>query len=168
MREGFMHLAAPRFLPRSVSIALLSAMLAAGALGGSAAGSGRIPIDTLLHGRSHAVCPGPRSEGVAYCTARVLPNASSSPVGLSPATMKSVYSFSTSNTAAAGRTIAIVDAYDLPTAETDLNTFSSTFGLPACTSASGCFKKVDQTGGSSYPHCNAGRHRAIPHHIQWA
>src|SRR5207249_7661207 len=56
------------------------------------------------------------------------------PSGSPPATIKSVYSLSKSSTAGAGRTIAIVDAYDLPTAETDLNTFSSAFGLPACSS----------------------------------
>jgi subtilase family serine protease len=38
-------------------------------------------------------------------------------------------------------TIVIVGAYDDPTIESDLNYFSKTFGLPACTSASGCFTK---------------------------
>ena len=46
----------------------------------------------------------------------------------------------------AGQTIAIVDAYDDPTAEKDLGVFSSTFGLSACTTANGCFKKVNQSG----------------------
>ena len=63
------------------------------------------------------VCPGPASPSDTHCHAWVRPNASTSPVGLSPATMKAVYGYSTSSTAGAGKTIAIVDAYDLPTAE---------------------------------------------------
>ena len=41
--------------------------------------------------------------------------------------------------------------YDDPTAEADLATYRSTFGLPPCTTANGCFTKVNQTGGTSYP-----------------
>ena len=58
--------------------------------------------------------------------------------------------------AGADQTIAIVDAYDDPTAEKDLNVFSSRFGLPACTTANGCFKKVNQTGGTRYPRADGG------------
>jgi subtilase family serine protease len=77
--------------------------------------------------------------------------ASASPTGLSPSTIKSVYNFSTSMTAGAGKTIAIVDAYNDPTAESDLNVFSAQYGLPPCTTANGCFKKVNQVGGTSPP-----------------
>jgi subtilase family serine protease len=119
------------------------------------------------------VCPG-SPIGTASCHALVVtdgvgnPNASTSPTGLSPATIKSVYNFSTSSTAGAGQTIAIVDAYDDPTAESDLATFSSQYNLPACTTANGCFKKVDQTGGSSYPRKDAGWALEISLDVQWA
>jgi len=53
-------------------------------------------------------------------------------------------------------TIAIVDAYDDPNIEGDLGVYSTQFGLPKCTTANGCFKKVNQTGGTSYPAKNAG------------
>jgi subtilase family serine protease len=99
---------------------------------------------------------------------RVRPYASSSPIGLSPATIKSVYAFSTSATAGAGKTIAIVDAYDDPTAESDLNVFSSQYNLPACTTANGCFKKVNQAGGASYPRKDAGWALEISLDVQWA
>jgi subtilase family serine protease len=121
----------------------------------------------------HAVCPSPPS-GHAHCHVLVVTdsngnaNASSAPTGLSPTTIKSVYSFPTSSTAGAGKTIAIVDAYDDPTAESDLNVFSSQFGLPACTSANGCFAKVDQRGGSTYPRKDAGWTLEISLDIQWA
>jgi PKD repeat protein len=48
------------------------------------------------------------------------------------------------------QTVAIVDAYDDPTAEADLDVYDKQFGLPACTSANGCFRKVNQTGGTSF------------------
>ena len=46
-----------------------------------------------------------------------------------------------SSSAGHGQTIAVVDAYDLPTAEADLAVYRSTYGLPACTSANGCFRR---------------------------
>ena len=52
--------------------------------------------------------------------------------------------------------MAIVDAYDDPTAEADLGVYRSRFGLPACTTANGCFRKVNETGGSKLPRTNAG------------
>jgi subtilase family serine protease len=121
----------------------------------------------------HAVCPG-AVVGSARCHVNVVtdrngnPAASTAPTGLSPATIKSVYSFPTSSTAGAGKTIAIVDAYDDPTAESDLGVFSSQFGLPACTTANGCFSKVDQTGGTSYPRKDAGWALEISLDVQWA
>ncbi|MEP6798627.1 MAG: S53 family peptidase [Lapillicoccus sp.] len=48
-------------------------------------------------------------------------------------------------------TVAIVDAYDNPHAESDLRTYRAAFGLSACTTANGCFRKVDQRGGSHLP-----------------
>ena len=114
------------------------------------------------------VCPGPAAPGDSRCHAWAKPDASTSPVGLSPAVMKAIYGFSTSLTSGAGKTIAIVDAYDLPTAENDLNIFSQQFGLPACTTANGCFKKVNQTGGTSYPRYNAGWGLEIALDIEWA
>src|SRR6266487_2096695 len=99
---------------------------------------------------------------------RVRPGASTSPTGLSPATIKSVYNFPTSLTAGAGKTIAIVDAFDDPTAESDLGVFDTQYGLPACTTANGCFSKVDQRGGTSYPRTDSGWALEISLDIQWA
>jgi subtilase family serine protease len=98
----------------------------------------------------------------------VKPMVSAAPTGLSPAAIKAAYGFSTAATAGAGKTIAIVDAYDDPTAEADLGVFSSQFGLPACTTANGCFKKVSQTGTTRYPRSNAGWALEISLDIQWA
>jgi subtilase family serine protease len=114
------------------------------------------------------VCPGPAAPGDTHCHAWAEPDASSSPVGLSPAKMKGAYGFSPSNTAGAGKTIGIVDAYDLPTAENDLKVFNQQFGLSTCTTANGCFTKVNQTGGTKYPRSNAGWGVEIALDIEWA
>ena len=68
--------------------------------------------------------------------------------GLTPADLASAYSFSPS-LGGTGQTVAIVDAYDDPKIEKDLGTFDSEYGLPACTTADGCFKKVNQRGKST-------------------
>ena len=126
------------------------------------------------HPGNAPVCPGPASPGSARCHAVVVtdsrgkPATPSSPTGLSPATIKSVYGFSTDLSAGTSETIAIVDAYDDPTAEADLNTFSSQYVLPACTTANGCFKKVNQTGGTRYPRANSGWALEISLDVQWA
>ena len=125
------------------------------------------------HANYHAVCPG-ATVGSARCTSQVVtdsngnPAATSSPTGLSPAAIESVYSFPTSSTAGSGKTVAIVDAYDDPTAESDLAVFSSQFGLPPCTTANGCFTKVNQTGGTSYPRKDSGWALEISLDIEWA
>jgi subtilase family serine protease len=72
--------------------------------------------------------------------------------GLHPADLQNRYALPSAN---AGGTVAIVDAFDDPTAEADLAVYRSTFGLPACTSQNGCFTKVNQNGQtSSYPAVN--------------
>jgi subtilase family serine protease len=125
------------------------------------------------HANYHAVCPSPPA-GYAHCHELVVtdshgnPLASTAPSGLGPATIRTVYGFPTGSTAGAGQTIAIVDAYDDPTAENDLNVFSSQYGLPACTTANGCFTKVNQTGGTSYPNSNSGWALEISLDVQWA
>jgi subtilase family serine protease len=75
--------------------------------------------------------------------------------GLGPADLVSAYKLP-SATAGTGQTIAIVDAMDDPTAEADLGTYRSQFGLAACTTANGCFRKVDQNGGTSFPATDSG------------
>jgi subtilase family serine protease len=77
----------------------------------------------------------------------------SGPAGYHPADLVSAYKLPTGGV---GQTVAIVDAFDNPNAESDLGVYRSTFGLPACTTANGCFKKVNQTGGTSYPPSDSG------------
>ncbi|PWU43571.1 peptidase S8 [Micromonospora globispora] len=83
----------------------------------------------------------------------VTPNAT--PSGYGPADLQSAYKLP-SSTAGSGQTIAIVDAFDDPTAESDLGVYRSQYGLPPCTTANGCFRKVDQNGGTTYPRKDGG------------
>lgn len=115
------------------------------------------------------VCPGPVALGTARCHARVQRLAPTLvPSGLSPAAIKAAYGFPTSLAAGTGMTIAIVDAYDDPTAEKDLGVFSAMYNLPECTTNNGCFSKVNQSGGTKYPRTNAGWALEISLDIQWA
>lgn len=68
---------------------------------------------------------------------------------LTAQSLHAAYSLPTETTSSYLQTIAVVDAYDDPTAEADLAVYDETFGLPPCTSANGCFRKVDQEGRSS-------------------
>ncbi|HEX9033063.1 MAG TPA: carboxypeptidase regulatory-like domain-containing protein, partial [Streptosporangiaceae bacterium] len=43
-----------------------------------------------------------------------------------------------------------------PRPKADLAAFRSYYGLPPCTTANGCFRKVDQTGGTNYPPDDSG------------
>lgn len=76
--------------------------------------------------------------------------------GYHPADLQSAYNLP-SSTAGKGQAVAIVDAYDDPDAEADLGVYRSAFGLPDCTTANGCFQKVNQDGKQQdYPPANGG------------
>jgi subtilase family serine protease len=70
--------------------------------------------------------------------------------GYYPCDLRDAYSLP-STSAGTGQTVGIVDAFNDPNAEEDLKVYRSEFGLPPCTAANGCFKKVNQTGGSHPP-----------------
>ncbi|MEV0223432.1 S53 family peptidase [Streptomyces sp. NPDC050704] len=82
----------------------------------------------------------------------------STPSGYGPSDLQDAYGLtSAAASAGSGRTIAIVDAYDDPNAEADLAKYRSNYGLSACTTANGCFKKVGQTGSTtSLPAADSG------------
>ncbi len=75
------------------------------------------------------------------------------PFGYSPALLQRAYGLDASR--GSGHTVAIVDAYDDPSAESDLATYRRTYGLPACTTPNGCFRKVNENGGTSYPRADS-------------
>jgi subtilase family serine protease len=117
------------------------------------------------HASSKAVCPAPPFRS-ARCHALVVTDANgnaaaaTTPRGYGPAQFHGAYSLPT--LAPNAQTIAIVDAYDDPTAKADLDTFNTTFGLPffptcSVTVTTSCFQKVNQSGKASpLPRTSAG------------
>jgi uncharacterized repeat protein (TIGR03803 family) len=87
------------------------------------------------------------------------------PSGETPATIYPAYGLSYSPTAGSG-VIAIVDAFDYPTAEHDLGVFSQQFSLPACTTANGCFNTVYASGSRPKQNCGWNEEAALD--IEWA
>ncbi len=74
--------------------------------------------------------------------------------GLHPADLQNRYGLPSLR---AGRTVAIVDAYDDPTADLDLAVYRLAFGLSPCTTLNGCLRKVNELGQThSYPILNLG------------
>jgi len=108
-----------------------------------------------------AVCARTNPAGTARCHAHIVTDAQGNPLtntrspatlpsGFSPANLRSAYKITA--TGSPTTTVAIVDAYGYTNAEADLAVYRSTFGLPPCTTANGCFRKVTQTGMQSrYP-----------------
>jgi hypothetical protein len=116
---------------------------------------------TISHAHFALCDPAAVSLGQARCHARMRMNgqnqpfAASAPQGLSPSDLRAAYNLPSSG--GAGLTVAVVDAQDNPRAEADLAVYRSQYGLPACTSANGCFKKVNQNGSTgSLPAADPG------------
>jgi subtilase family serine protease len=113
------------------------------------------------HASFRPVCPGAVPDA-ARCHADVVtdrngnPNATTAPTGYGPVQFQGAYALTAAAAASTTQTIGVVDAYNDPQAENDLNVYSQAYGLPACTTANGCFKKVNQYGGTSYPKKDQG------------
>ncbi len=69
------------------------------------------------------------------------------PQGLSPAQIRAAYALPV--TGARHQTVAIVSAYDAPDLQSDLAAYDKRFGLPACTYANGCVRKLNEAGNAS-------------------
>jgi subtilase family serine protease len=102
---------------------------------------------TLL--RDHGVrtvCAACRSQIVTVAPGSSQPLVTAVPAGDGPSDLAAAYSLPASSTST--NTIAIIDAGVDPNLASDLATYRSTFGLPACTTASGCLKLENFNGGT--------------------
>jgi subtilase family serine protease len=143
---------------RKLLVLLFAALLVPAAVATTAAADpGGAPNDNAAFGQSHKkVCPDQGQADVAHCDSEVVtnadgvtPNATTTYTnGYAPADLQSAYKLP-SVTAGLGQTIAIVDAYDNPNAYNDLTAYRSRFGLPVCSTTTGCFTKVNQNGQAS-------------------
>ncbi len=88
--------------------------------------------------------------GTVHCHGRAIadpngcPHPNPAPAGFGPSQLRSAYKIS--GTGSSSTTVAIVDAFGYSNAEADLAVYRSQFGLPPCTTANGCFRKVNQRG----------------------
>ena len=163
-----MHLAT-----RGLTVLIGSAMLTTAGVSAAVAAPGSSAAPAAVnHVTIQRLCSTPAKPGVMACYAlrqvspvepkalaagtlaadAVSPDAT--PSGYGPSDLRSAYNLTA--TGDSSETVAIVDAYDDPNAESDLATYRSQYGLPACTTANGCFAKVDQTGGTNYPAGDTG------------
>src|SRR4051794_30928287 len=130
---------------------MLSAVAAA-ALSVGAAAVAVAPAASAKGPSVRRLCSAAPKRGYASCFALQVvggdqANPNAGPPGYHPADLQGAYNLNPAG--GTGQTIAIVDAFDDPNAEADLGVYRSTFGLPACTTANGCFKKVNQSGATS-------------------
>ena len=136
-------------LPKSLIIGLVAAAMA------------WVPIAPTsayaAGGESIQASCGSVAPGYARCLSLQVVNApgarqftGSTPRGFTPTDLRSAYNLP-STVAGSGQTVAIVDAYDDPSAESDLGVYRARFGIAACTTGNGCFRRVDEWGGSNYP-----------------
>ena len=81
------------------------------------------------------------------------PDAAPTGVGYGPSDLQSAYALP-SSTGGGGETVAVVDAYNDPNAQADLDTYRSAYGLPACDA--GCFSVLNEDGQTSPLPSDAG------------
>ena len=140
-------------LPAAVTLSLLTVTGTAAAQAGPAVPAGTTPRPACsLASPGHATCFALiRASGQARAD-------TAAPAGYGPADLASAYNLVSAQAsgAGAGQTVAIVDAYNDPTAAADLALYRATFGLPACTTGSGCLRKVNQYGGKTLPPADDG------------
>jgi subtilase family serine protease len=141
----------PRQRSVTVITALMTAIFSLAFIPAAGAAAGAAPLSVGFG------CASGARAGQLHCFGRirahrasngkVAPLTVTNPTGLLPADLRSAYKVA--GLSGAGRTVAIVDAQDDPKAEADLAVYRSSLGLPACTTANGCFKKVNQNGQAS-------------------
>ena len=159
---------------RALAVAALVALAACSGNGSTGlTPTATLPSQPILAGNVVESCGGPVPAGYSRCFALMRTDigapvdpsmrvamgrpgsTSTTPAGYGPSDLRSAYSFP-STTAGSGQTVAIVDAYDDPNAENDVNVYRSQYGIPSCTTANGCFKKVNENGvQGSYPRGNS-------------
>ncbi|WP_370344498.1 kelch repeat-containing protein [Catenulispora sp. MAP5-51] len=126
------------------------------------AGGGGTPSSASAHKGTGCAVPVPASERkssapYAQCDLVTATDSlgnqdtgSSTPVAdaLTPSDIRAAYNLPRGGS---GETVAVVDSGGYASAEADLAVYRHTYGLPDCTTANGCFTKLDQNGGHNYP-----------------
>jgi hypothetical protein len=143
---------------------------------GASVGTGAFPTASLAPGGTPSADAGPSAppavgEGAAAPMLLARPakhhgGGGGTPAGYSPGQIRHAYGFDKLTQNGTGQTIALVDAYDDPNITSDLNTFSTQFGLPTTTSGAFTFTKAYAQG--SKPTANGGWAQEISLDVEWA
>jgi hypothetical protein len=150
---GLVALAAAAGLGVALSTATQTASAAAAASATSPAPTQRA-CDTPLRPGAPVCYALVRTDITALRANAMAPDAT--PSGYGPSDLQSAYALP-SGSAGSGQTVAVTELADDPNLESDLGTYRSQYGLPACTTANGCFRKVNQSGQQgNYPGGDTG------------
>lgn len=160
----------PAAVAGSAAVALAATMTAAATAATRTAGNPAQPHSVTLYAVGKRACPATPRPHTASCDAvirtvvkkgtkgaRAFKRAAGAvkagtigPAGgLTPGDLATAYGLTT--TGGHGQTVAIVDAYNDPHINADLQTFDSHYGLAACSTTNGCLRVVNQTGGAAPP-----------------
>ncbi len=141
----------------AIGVAVLASAVWAGTAGASPGGAATSTAGTQTY-VANCGQSAPRGQARCFAVHRSHSNqpatAAATPSGYGPSDLQSAYNLPDGGS---GQTVAIVDAQDDPNAESDLATYRAQYGLPACTTANGCFTKLNQNGQQgSYPAPDSG------------
>ncbi len=109
--------------------------------------------------QARPVCPAPAPGHASCLSVRLVPeaairagSAAAGADGLRPTDLRNAYfpGEPPSAPSSTPQTIALVDAYNDPSAEADLGVYDREFGLPLCTAEDKCFKQVNQLGETGH------------------
>ena len=160
----------PAALAASAAVALAATMTAAAGAATQTAGSPAKTHSVTRYAVGKRACAAPRRAHTATCYAEIRkvvkkgtkgarpfkiaagatkPDTIGPAGGLTPGDLGTAYGLAT--TGGHGQTVAIVDAYNDPNINADLQTFDSNYGLAACSTTNGCLQVVNETGGSALP-----------------
>lgn len=120
-------------------------------------GTGLQPVCAASYARlgcqADRVVTGPQSEVLSGST----------PIGWGARDLEQAHSIPTIG--ARTGTIAIIDVGADPKLEADLGVYRAEYGLPACTTANGCFGQMDYHGGPALPAPTTAQDKAIDEEI---
>jgi subtilase family serine protease len=132
-------------------VAQAGAASAATTTASSSASHAAYKAECAAHVAGHMHCDAyVRTDVKRHLQAHGVHAAASSVSGYGPSDLQSAYNLASAAASdGSGETVAIVDAFNDPTAAADLATYRSEYGLSACTKANGCLKIVSQTGSTT-------------------
>ncbi|MBY8881290.1 ricin-type beta-trefoil lectin domain protein [Actinacidiphila acidipaludis] len=155
-----------RILQGTLALAAAAALAAVSPVAAQA--SSLAPGGSSARATTAHACAEPLHPGAPVCYALVRTDVSAvranalspdaTPSGYGPSDLQRAYNLAAAAASnGGGATVAVAELADDPNLESDLGTYRAQYGLPACTTANGCFRKVNQSGQQgNYPPGDTG------------